>query len=107
MCPRLFIVVSLLYSAPSSYKPNDLNLGYGDSTLAWSPQTPDGHEFLEVMYAEAVYATSVHVYENLGPGSVTRVSSRRDRADATWDPLYEGEPNVRLYDASGELHEAM
>ena len=42
--------------------------------LSWRTREPDaGEEWIEVRFAQPVYATAVEVYETLNPGAVTSV----------------------------------
>lgn len=61
--------------------------GYGNSTSAWTPKTPDaGIEWLELQYAKPVHATMVRVRESYGSGAVIKVElfDGQGAAHAVW-----------------------
>lgn len=68
---------------------------YGDSTQSWCPN-PDcltnvpPTEWIEVTFMEYLYLTSVEVFQNLAPGSITKISAWDER-NSRWRAVYEGE----------------
>src|SRR5690606_33456 len=65
---------------------------YGDIDTAWAPYFPHGtKEFLEVEYEVEVFPTGIRIYETFNPGSVVKVSARRNNLDQ-WEELWSGPP---------------
>jgi hypothetical protein len=50
--------------------------GGGESPLAWCPAREDsGPEWIELTFPEGTEAAAVHLYENLNPGAVNRITA--------------------------------
>ncbi len=57
---------------------------------AWAPASKDGGaEWIELSYADAVVPTGIDIWENNGPGFVTRVEGF-DQKKKSWVKLWEG-----------------
>lgn len=62
---------------------------------AWAPASKDGGlEWLQLSYAEAVVPTGIDIWENNGPGFVTRVEGF-DQKKNVWVKLWEGTDPTR------------
>ncbi len=66
---------------------------YSDNKRAWTPSTAERQEeWLELTFANPVYATEVRVRQTLNPGSIVKVAAAD--SSGTWHRLWEGEdPN--------------
>ncbi|MCD6344522.1 MAG: hypothetical protein J7M17_02795 [Anaerolineae bacterium] len=54
----------------------------GDDPRAWASARGNGLEWLELSYAEPVYATEVRIYQTLGRGAVARVHLRDESGES-------------------------
>ncbi len=53
-----------------------------DSPLAWASGDPNGLEWLELRYARPVFAVGLEIYQNAGPGMVSKVELIDERGQA-------------------------
>ncbi|MCP9451530.1 MAG: hypothetical protein NNA23_02485 [Nitrospira sp.] len=66
---------------------------YSDSKRAWTPSSAERQEeWLDLTFANPVYATEVRVRQTLNPGSIVKIAAAD--SSGTWHRLWEGEdPN--------------
>ena len=62
-------------------------------SLSWRPFTMDnGEEWIELRYRVPVYASSIEIFENLGPGAITGVFVRNASGD--WHIVWQGDDST-------------
>lgn len=62
---------------------------HGDIAQAWAPGTRGtDFEFVEVEFAQPVYATAIHVFETNMPGAITR-AALWDATSNAWHTVYQ------------------
>lgn len=91
-------VARLSYSPDQACGPPNAPSG-SDNGLAWTSATADGQvEWLLLEYAHPIEPTAIKIFQNCGPGAVTRVSAfKLDGSEvAVWqgtDPIPKGRPH--------------
>ena len=75
--------------------------GCADDPRAWASARGNGLETVEVRYAQAVYPTTIRIYQNFGRGAVARIYllDGQDEAHLIWQGTDEGDcPGVLTID---------
>jgi hypothetical protein len=66
--------------------------GCVDDQRAWTSETSDGVDWLEVTFATAVVPTEINIHENVGPGSINKVEVK-DQAGLYYT-VWQGTPGA-------------
>eukprot|EP00301_Raphidiophrys_heterophryoidea_P023534 c7388_g1_i1.p1 GENE.c7388_g1_i1~~c7388_g1_i1.p1 ORF type:complete len:954 (-),score=239.38 c7388_g1_i1:124-2985(-) len=85
--------------------PPDVYPNHGDLAGAWQPQQSGdfSKQWIQINISQAVYVSTIHVFETWHPGSLVRVKAYAEESQS-WHVLWEGETQVPLLNPDPTVH---